>query len=54
MELNITSEQLYEMMERVAEAESDRVVYEFRKDSDGDLDRIVEITEHVERLESEI
>lgn len=54
VEVNISKEQLFEMIQHAASTDEERVVYEFRKDKNGNLSRVVDITDHVEELESQI
>lgn len=51
VEVNLTREMMTEMLRRVAGADED-VVVEFKKDEDGNVDKVLEITEHVRELES--
>jgi hypothetical protein len=51
--VNLKPDELKEFLGRVAGADGD-VVFEFKKDDGGNIDRVVEITEHVRELESQL
>jgi hypothetical protein len=53
VEVNLTPEMMKEFLHRVAGADGD-VVFEFRKDDVGNIEKVIEITDHVRELESEV
>jgi hypothetical protein len=51
VEINFTPQKLLEILKHAASQE--RTVVEFRKDEGGNLDSVIDITDHVETLENE-